>query len=458
MAALDALPVELIANIASYLPPQDVKSLSRTSWLIRHAVLRILYRTLVIPCPLACTRALEDFINKYQELVFRIHLHISLSPNMEEKPHEGPMPSVWGTASSDTLRQIVRGDTLSHIDSFIVEFDPGQFEPDGWWGENGWWGDQDNLGTIHVVEHEEDWDQTLQQEHDIIWRAQHNEVMHTISANPNITNLKMSNLLPKNTSAWETPEWASFLGRLQVLDISVFGGNNGACWQANTMPGFAEFIDNLPYFIIRHAQNIKHFSLEAHKEGLFGTTAYQYRILLPLQEDHFLFLRSLKLKNIMIGPDLLEFLETRVDCLEELELHDCMCSGPQWRAVPPTWGDLWKTMRERNVRLRKVCVVQSRMPPLMWGENYKEDFQTSEDSEAAKRVRKRLEKDKSLVLWRYARVDDKYGWVAELPDTNLKNFEKGEDQREYEKLLKMLEARSKGRPAGGDDRSPLFEF
>ncbi|KAF9776828.1 hypothetical protein IL306_004914 [Fusarium sp. DS 682] len=440
MATLDTLPIELIANIANYLSPQNVKSLSRASWLMRHAVVRFLFRTLVIPCPLASTQALEDLIHKYQEFISRVHLHVYFYPNMEEKPHQGPMPSVWGTPLSDTLKRIVRGDTLSHIDCFVVDFDPGQFEPDGWWGKNGWWGDLDNLGSMHIVEDEEEWLEISRQEHEMIWRAQYNEVMQTISTNQTLTNFKMVNLLPKNASAWETPEWESFLGRLQVLHIGVSGTENGSCLPAHTMPGFRQFIDDLPYFIMRHALNVKHLSLEAHRDGLFGA-----QILLPLQEDHFLFMRSLKLKNIMIGPDLLEFLETRVDCFEELELHDCMCNGPEWHSAPLTWSDLWRTMRESNIPLKRVCVVQSRMPPLMWGEDYKEDFQTSEDSEAAKRVRKRLGEDKSLVLWRYARVDGKYGWVAELPDDNVRNFEKGEDQGEYVKLLKVLEERKKGR-------------
>ncbi|KAH7224292.1 uncharacterized protein BKA55DRAFT_584398 [Fusarium redolens] len=441
MAALDTLPVELVANIANYLPPQDVKTLSRASWFMRHAVVGVLFRTLVIPCPLASTRSLEDLIHKYQDFISRVYLHIYLRPNMEEKPHQSPMPSVWGTASSDTLKRIVRGEILSNISSFVVEFDAGQFEPNGWWGENGWWGASDNLDSI--IEDEENWDQTLQKEREMIWRAQYSEVMRTISSNQNITNFKMSNLLPKNASAWESPEWESFLGRLQVLDISVFGGDDGACW--HTLSGFADFIENLPHFVMRHARNVKQLILEASPDGIFGTSSRCHQIPLPLKKDHFLFLRSLKLKNIMIGPELEEFLTSRVDSFEKLELHDCMCNGSEWELVHVTWGGLWRAIRERNMRLRKVSVVQSRRPPLMWREDYSEDFETSEDSVAAARVRKILEEDRGLVLWRYAKVDYKYGWVVDLSDDNIKRFEEGEDQREYVKLLMVLEERNKQR-------------
>uniref|UniRef100_A0A0D2YK43 F-box domain-containing protein n=1 Tax=Fusarium oxysporum (strain Fo5176) TaxID=660025 RepID=A0A0D2YK43_FUSOF len=191
--------------------------------------------------------------------------------------------------------------------------------------------------------------------------------MQTISTNQNITNLKISNLIPRNASAWETPEWESFLGRLQVLEIGVFGGEDGDCW--HTKPEFAEFIGNLPHFVMRHARNVRHLTLEASPDGLFGGASTNYCIPLPLKEDHFLFLHSLTLKNIMIGPELVEFLTSRVDSFEELELYD----------YPVTWAGLWKAIRESNIRLFKV-----------------KEFETIEDSVEAARIRKMLEEDTLL--------------------------------------------------------------
>ncbi|PNP79229.1 hypothetical protein FNYG_07305 [Fusarium nygamai] len=446
MAALDTLPVELVTKIVRHLSPQDVKSLSCANWFMRHAVLEDLFRTLVIPCPLASTHALEEVIHKYQDFICTVHLHVSFQPNMEEKPHDGPMPNVWGAAPTDALQKITQGDILSSVRSFILEFNGEQFEHDGWWGETTSRYDPNLPGNI--VENEENWEQTLQQEHDIIWRAQYNEVMRAASKNQNITDLKIKNLIAKNASAWETPEWASFLGRLLVLELGVFAGDDDCL---HTKIGFMEFIGNLPHFVMRHARNVRHLTLEASPDGLFGGASANYRIPLPLKEDHFLFLNSLTLKNIMIGPDLVEFLKSRVECLEELELHDCMCDGPEpeygpeWDLEPVTWADLWRAMKESNKRLSKVSVVQSKTPPLLWQEGEGEEDEASEDSEAAARIRKMLEEDRSLVVWRYARVDYKYGWIVDLSDDNVRYFEEGEDQREYEKLLRVLEERNKQR-------------
>ncbi|KAF4499483.1 hypothetical protein FAGAP_4333 [Fusarium agapanthi] len=443
MATLDTLPVELVAKIVSHLSPQDVKALSCVSWFMRHAVIGDLFRTLIIRCPLASTQVLEEVIHKYQDFISTVHLHVSFQPNMEEKPHDGPMPSVWWPTPTDTLKKITRGDLLSNVSSFILEFNGAQFKHPGWWGEPASWSDPNMSGDI--FDSGENWDQTLQQEGDIIWRAQYDEVMRAVSMNQTITKLKIKNLIPRNASAWETPEWASFLGRLQVLETGVFGGDDGDCLHTNL--GFMEFIGSLPHFVMRHARNVRHLTLEASPDGLFGGASANYSIPLPLKEDHLLFLHSLTLKNIMIGPDLVEFLTSRVDCFEELELHDCMCDGPEpeygpdWDLEPVTWADLWRAIWESKMRLFKVSVVQSKPPPLLWQEGDSEEDEASEDSVAAARIRKMLEEDRSLVLWRYARVDYEYGWIVELSDDNVKYFEEGEDQREYVKLLKLLEER-----------------
>ncbi|EWG54814.1 hypothetical protein FVEG_12925 [Fusarium verticillioides 7600] len=448
MAALDTLPVELVANIASYMAPQDVKALSCASWFMRHAVLAVLFRTITIPCPLASTQALEELIDKYQDFTSAIHLHITFQSNKNDEPHNGPMPSVWGAAPTDTLQKITRGDILSNVRSLVLEFNGATFGRGGRWGENASWAIANMPGNI--CDNEEELDETLQQEQEIIWRAQYNEVMRTISMNQNITNLRIKNLIAKSASAWETLEWSSFLGRLHVLDIGVFGGDEGDC--LHTKPGFIEFVESfLPYYVMRHARNVRHLTLEASADGLFGGASANYCIPLPLKEDHFLFLKSLTLKNIMIGPDLVEFLKSRVDCFEELELHDCMCDGPEpeygpgWNVEPVTWADLWRAIRVSNTRPFKVSVVQSKTPPLLWQEGESEEDEASEDSVAVAGIRKMLEEDRSLVVWRYARVDYKYGWIVELSDDNVKYFAEGEDQREYVKLLKVLEERNKQR-------------
>ncbi|KAI1013843.1 hypothetical protein LB503_010627 [Fusarium chuoi] len=444
MATLDTLPVELVAKIVSHLSTQDVKALSCTSWLMRHAVVGILFRTVIIPCPLASTQVLDEIIHKYQDFISTVHLHVSFQPNIEEKPHDGPMPSVWGVDPTDTFKKITQGYILRNVSSFVLEFNGAQFKDRGWWGAP--WSDPNLPDSI--FESGENWDQTLQQERGFIWRAQYNEFMRAISMNQNITNLKIKNFIPRNASAWETPEWASFLGRLQVLEIGVFGGDDDLL---HTNLGFIEFIGSLPQFVMRHARNVRHLTLEASPDALFGGASANYCIRLPLREDHLPFLRSLTLKNIMIGPDLVEFLTSRVDCFGELELHDCMCDepepeyGPDWDLEPVSWADLWRGMRESNMRLFKVSVVQSKTPPLLWQEGSGEEDETSEESVAAAMIRKRMEEDQSLVVWRYARVDYKYGWIVDLSDDNVRYFEEGEDQREYVKLLEMLEERNKQR-------------
>ncbi|KAF4946056.1 hypothetical protein FSARC_14295 [Fusarium sarcochroum] len=438
---LEKLPIGLITDIAKLLPFDDVKNLSCVSWVMRDVVLRLLFRTLSISCPLAPDRDLNGFIVKYKELISRLHLYIKLEPNpdfgseYDSDEDEWPeSPSIWGPSSTDTVKNIVRGQTLSHINTLSVQFDPDQFE------EEGDWDDGNSVPDVYVYEFPEDWDKVRDREETFFWRAQYTEVWNEIAANPNINKLKILNLLPKNSSAWLTTEWKTFLGKMEDLDISVFGAGNGIL-EAHKMPGFYGFAATLPEVMMRHATKVTRLRLVAHKQGLLGSTSDMHQVPLPLEKRNLPSLRFLQLENIMLGHESLDFLKHHADTLQELQLHSCMCHGDD---VDPSWSDLWKLIREVTTTVTEVTYVQDKTPPITEHEKF-DSIPTSEDSDAEKKIRKLLAEDKSLVLWRYVYVDDKYGFVSEYREENIEHFERGNDQLEYNKLMEELtERRKKG--------------
>src|SRR5690349_14571556 len=105
MPSLVTLPTELIVEIADNLRerPHDLKSFSSTNHRLRHVTSSILFRTLNIACPLVSHQLLEHMLKKYRTVISRIHLHVHLRPNLDEDMYDPVMPSVWGTARSDTL-------------------------------------------------------------------------------------------------------------------------------------------------------------------------------------------------------------------------------------------------------------------------------------------------------------------------------------------------------------------
>jgi hypothetical protein len=72
-----------------------------------------------------------------------------------------------------------------------------------------------------------------------------------------------------------------------------------------------------------------------------------------------------------------------------------------------------------------------------------EGYEPRPDSESVSKIRKMLEEDESLVLWRYVAVDTKYRMVFEDEERNISCFEAGEDQREYSMLLTVIWERNK---------------
>jgi hypothetical protein len=203
MTSLNKLPPELFGEVAKFMPSQDLKNFSCTSKLIRDNLIRILFTTLSITCPLASDKGLDVFINRWGSLISRVHLHLRLLPNIDDED-EITIPSLWGTPPSETLKKIVRGQLLPHIDTLSVRFDPEQFETSGPWDRDASWGDSIGLGTIYVFDESEDRENTLQREVEFIWRAQYTEFFQDVSANQNIRHFIISNLLPRNSSVWDT--------------------------------------------------------------------------------------------------------------------------------------------------------------------------------------------------------------------------------------------------------------
>ncbi|KAM0351150.1 hypothetical protein ACHAPU_002934 [Fusarium lateritium] len=433
MASLNVLPIELVTEITKFLPSQDAKNLSCTNKLIREKVARLLFTTLSIACPLGSDKGLIEHVGKYGNIISRLHLHLSLQPNFKDKPLKGdPIPSIWGTPPSETIDKIVHGEILPHVDTFSVKFDPFQFEPVGPWDGDAWWGDSSDLGGIYICQVAEDQDEILHQEQNIIWRAQYTEFFKCIASNRNITKFTISNLLPRDSSAWDTPEWKAFLGRLKDLSLSMFGANNGAGWYANTVDGFSEFVQGLSDKFMQFAGNLDRLTLEANPEGLIGSHLENWSVRLPLSSDNLPKLVSLSLKNIMVGEELLEFLKSHAGTLREFEVHDCMCDDDN-----VTWAKLWETMSEENTALLRVKVGQSETPPLLYTYGGK-----SNPPKEVEDVWQKLAEDTSLVVWKYVVVDDKYGDPMDVEDLNLGRFEEGHDQKEYSKLLVLLNERN----------------
>ncbi|KAJ4006007.1 hypothetical protein NW752_001252 [Fusarium irregulare] len=461
MPSLVTIPTEMIAEIAESLRPQDLKALSLTSRQLRHAISHILFRTINIACPLVSDMLLDHMLTKYGHVISRIHLHIRLRPNLPVDEINGDetigdnitqMPSIWGTHRNDTLLKLVRGKIFSHINSFSVRFDPSQFDRKGWFGDGGTWGGGEGIFAFRDVEDDEDWEgdagangngMMLNFERMYIWRAQYNQVFEALVTNPNITKLRFVDLLPRKASIWYSDEWDSMLRRLTHFDVSIFGAktahrpSNAAwygsvVWHGNATWGFIFFISEFQTFIGQFLTNVKHLRLEASPVSVFGTDiTFQdggtdtFPLYAPTPA-----LQSLELKNIVLGIDVLFYLQKESGTLRELTLHNCMCLITE-EGEDPGWTDILDEVSGFKM-LRRLNVLQDETPPL-GNPLY---------SRLSRRARREVKRIKELA-WRYVYIDFRWGTVHEDDEQNVQELHSYHAYWKYRDLQETLKERRK---------------
>ncbi|KAI1071861.1 hypothetical protein LB507_005422 [Fusarium sp. FIESC RH6] len=471
MPSLVTLPTELVAEIAESLRPPDLKNFSLTSRHLRHAISHILFRTINIACPLISDMLLEHMLAKYGRITYtslkhilinnrhaisRIHLHIRLRPNLPVDEMTGnniiEFPSIWGTNRSDTLLKLVRGEIFSHINSFSVHFDPSQFDLKGWFGDGGTWGGGEGIFAFRDVEDDEDWEgdagtngngMMLNFERMYIWRAQYNQVFEALVTNPNITKLRFVDLLPRKASIWYSDEWDSMLRRLTHFDVSIFGTKtahrpsnaawySSVMWHGNATWGFIFFINEFPTFIGQFLTNVQHLRLEASPLSVFGTDlmfedggtdSFPLHARTPA-------LRSLELKNIALGIDILYYLPEQCATLRELTLHNCMCFTSEG-GHDVQWSGILEQV-SRFKMLRRFTVLQDEIPPL-----------GNPLYSRLSRIATREVKRNKDFAWRYVDIDYRWGAVTEDDEANVHEFHTYNACWKYHDLQKTLMERRK---------------
>ncbi|KAJ3538150.1 hypothetical protein NM208_g6035 [Fusarium decemcellulare] len=475
------LPSELMVNIAKACQLPERKNFSLTNSTIHRLILPCLFKTIRIPCPLEKDSGLDGFIEKYKHLVLHVHLHVSLRGNIDydafENGFDNPffpldpksLTSTWGAtpAIAKIVRNIVMGQTIPRCAHLSIQFDPDDFN-----NEHGLWESvfHGMFGGLYPFTSPEDWSTVSMREAHLIWRQHLSEVWRDIAANSSIRRLDISNLLPKRSLFWQTSGWAAFLAGLDELNIEIFGGKRkgidsfpeihagGHTVQvgehtANTQQGFCDFVLHLPNDMILHAANLRRLGITGHRDGVVGVLHPDKLIPLPLplDDDVLPLLEYLQLDKIFVESTLLDFLEVRGSGLRELHLHNCTRdSATRHSAGEPTWAYIWRYVRMSCTGLTKVSYTQDVNPPLTikdceGGELSIPEDAPKEDTDEICRVRKRLQKDKNLILWRYSEVDRKTGFVFERWGDVLRNFEDGEDNLQWQALKAAIQERQASR-------------
>ncbi|KAF5677160.1 hypothetical protein FCIRC_6794 [Fusarium circinatum] len=483
---LENLPPEVLFSISDYLEPDDRKNLSLANSGLRTAMAPCLFKVLRIDCPLVEDHILPTIVDKYGVNILELRLNVTFYPEKltetadeeeeeeeeeesedessdvdmseneeghdseeedEEKNdsdgdldrgwyRENPPASVWARKEADTsiVQDLIRSKGLPRCKGLAI-YTNGEkdFELDADWDNN-----DIARNYIYFCCEPETWEDVERKERRYSWRAALRDLYRDIATLSPVDEFTILNFLPRKTSFWLKREWPEFLGRLKKLTLNTYGGNNGAGWQANTLPGFHAFFNELPTNALGHANALEYFKLKTHDDGFLGGDGSLY-----IPPGCMPALRSLHVNGIAVTSVLTDYLKATNGTLSRLYITECVAfsSDPNGDEAP-RWADLWKAVRQALKAPAEVVCVPTKERPITEaeGDYYGDEVYLPPDDEddKIKNWRRRVKEEEGLCIWPYAWLDEKYGSIFPDHEVNLERLENGEDSLEFKLLMEEV--------------------
>ncbi|KAG5752364.1 hypothetical protein H9Q70_004970 [Fusarium xylarioides] len=458
------LPPEVLFSISDFLEPDDRKNLSLANSGLRTAMAPCLFKVLRVDCPLVEDHILPTIVDKYRANILELRLNVTFYPEKstktaddeeeesedessdvdmseDEEAHdteeedeeendsdeeegsdsdddpdrgwywENPPASVWARKEGDTsiIQDLIRFKGLPRCKALTI-YTNGEkdFELDADWDNN-------NIARnyIYFCCEPETWQEVERKEKTYSWRAALRDMYRDIATLSPVDEFTILNFLPRKTSFWQKKEWSEFLGRLKKLTLNTYGGDNGAGWQANTLPGFHAFFNELPTNVLGHAKALEYFKLKTHDDGFLGGDGSLY-----------------------IPPGCMP-------SLRSLHVDECVAftSDPNGDDAP-RWADLWKAARQALKAPAEVICVPTKERPITEdeGDYYGDETYVppADEDDKIKKWRRRVKEEEGLSIWPYGWLDEKYGSIFPDHEVNLERLESGEDNLEFKVLMEEV--------------------
>ncbi|KAL8785698.1 MAG: hypothetical protein Q9195_008521 [Heterodermia aff. obscurata] len=264
----------------------------------------------------------------------------------------------------------------------------------------------------------------------------------TQNGNMNLKNLEIIRYGPTQISTYKTPAFRAFLTQFQSFKFSISGTpliSNLTFYKPQMGMLDVYFFDNLV--------SVTDFALKAPVEGPLGLDGERYLVPLKLKSDQMPNVKKVLLKYIFICPELIDFLVGHQKTLESLSLHKCSAIRSLFVRSGISWSTLFDCLdRAGFENLRHFEVLFTRMP-LTYRQNFPDvggegdDENASEDErelKQTKEMRFRYENDKNLRIFPYSYLREDSGACFEDYIGNREEFERGEDQASYDRLMHKI--------------------
>ncbi|KAI1264351.1 hypothetical protein F5Y18DRAFT_427973 [Xylariaceae sp. FL1019] len=458
---ISRLPAELLLRVGEQLAVAECRSLSSVNSQFRQFLLPTLFKGLRANNRYQHAGILEKLVPAIATYVQRLNFDLYLSEGTEEdeadeENGDGGSSKAQDSNDERALRvsntapivwELLSRRALPNLTTLRVTFCP---LPDNFVGDG--WSDDGLGGGIYLAEHMEYDDGNTEAEMRFFWRGLFNKSFETMaSGSGELHRLEILNLPPKAASAQSTDAWRTFLGTVKEFEISLWGGDNGAGWQANTIRGYLDSIAELEDSFFEHLTSAKRVKLVADDQNPIGCPGMCHTPI-PFGYVQLPEIEHLELQDCFVDAALIAFLRSHRQ-LKSLRLTNCYSAGNNLargtaRSATP-WADFFSAVRESQANhLHEFTLQEDRTPPLTHEEQFHRDDgpydPPDDEADDVRTVRRILTEDTGRRLFAYVSLDDKYGMVFAYEEVNISAFLEGVDQREFDELMAMVNRNQSG--------------
>lgn len=328
---------------------------------------------------------------------------------------EGILPEIVERVISDLSR-------FPNLEKVCIEF---SMDFDGGWEEG-----------FMLFQDFESPEERIKAEQEEAWRALNTKVYAALARNinPGFKKLELRSLIPAEPSSFSTAEFRALLGQMTHFKLSCWVDISGNHYSANTRYGYVDYTRKYDELLFNHLFSVTHLSISAADLPVRlsrDADPSLNRSRMPL-------LRSIKLFSIFIDSEIKDFLISHADALESIQFEDCHAGIPSFGESHILWEELFTALSQQNpMKLHEFSVE-----PSDGFELFSDYHSTQAEKDEAALATEFLKTHPERRLFSYSYIDEKYGFLAGVHDTNLESFRRGNDLRSYDTLMRIVHGNS----------------
>ena len=173
------------------------------------------------------------------------------------------------------------------------------------------------------------------------------------------------------TDPYESQRFHDFLSHVEHFTLSVRGGDSRAGWGVDRGNEYLKWVAKFDELFSDHLASATTLSLRARCEGPIGLDGYNH-MRLALRKEQMPLLKSLHLEHVFICQELVDFVTSHANSLEQLTLHDCYGrrSTPYDRNDGFHWNRFFDALRSADLKRLSCLEIRPYYAPLTVQEAY----------------------------------------------------------------------------------------